>query len=379
MLRLLSLALVATGLGLLAASCAQGDDPAAPTEVSDAAAACVPSGIETCNGKDDNCDGRIDEGFDSDGDGVPSCAVGSTPADCDDHDALVHPGAAETCNGKDDTCDGVVDEGFDEDNDGFYACAHAGAGDAETIPVDCDDTVPQIHPGAAETCNGKDDDCNGKVDDRPASITGNLTAPPDAHWRTAGTALIANAGAPVQGWAQLTQANGGVGALWWDAAYTFDVFDMSATFWIESKADGADGMAFVWMDGRVPTALGYGSYYGAGSLPGYAVAIDTFQNPGDPPVPYLLVLDAGPVTPLGKYPIPNVRDAHNHLLRVTLDTGNKVSVWIDNVSYVSGLALPSAKPRVGQWGFTGGTGGSAEAHWVTDITMKFPGGQGCVP
>lgn len=34
--------------------------------------------------------------------------------DCDDTDAAVHPGAAELCNGLDDDCDGVVDEGFIE-------------------------------------------------------------------------------------------------------------------------------------------------------------------------------------------------------------------------------------------------------------------------
>lgn len=30
---------------------------------------------------------------------------------------------------------------------------------------DCDDTLEQVHPGAAEVCNILDDDCNGLVDD----------------------------------------------------------------------------------------------------------------------------------------------------------------------------------------------------------------------
>ncbi len=30
---------------------------------------------------------------------------------------------------------------------------------------DCNDLVPQIHPGGSETCNGEDDDCDGTVDD----------------------------------------------------------------------------------------------------------------------------------------------------------------------------------------------------------------------
>ncbi len=43
----------------------------------------------------------------------------------------------------------------DVDGDGYGACS------------DCDDTDPAIHPGAAESCNGRDDDCDGFTDDSP--------------------------------------------------------------------------------------------------------------------------------------------------------------------------------------------------------------------
>ncbi|HYS05151.1 MAG TPA: MopE-related protein [Candidatus Dormibacteraeota bacterium] len=54
--------------------------------------------------------GRYDPGTpaDADGDGYSVCA-----GDCDDANPAVHPGAAETCNGRDDNCDGHIDEGFD--------------------------------------------------------------------------------------------------------------------------------------------------------------------------------------------------------------------------------------------------------------------------
>ncbi|HYS03661.1 MAG TPA: MopE-related protein [Candidatus Dormibacteraeota bacterium] len=55
-----------------------------------------------------NTGGRYAVSLDGDGDGFSVCQ-----GDCDDNNPAVHPGAAESCDGTDNNCDGLIDEGFD--------------------------------------------------------------------------------------------------------------------------------------------------------------------------------------------------------------------------------------------------------------------------
>ncbi|TNF29397.1 MAG: hypothetical protein EP329_15865 [Deltaproteobacteria bacterium] len=79
---------------------------------------------EVCNGLDDDHDGATDEGFDVDEDGVTTCGpdgvAGNADDDCNDGDGRAYPGAAERCNGEDDDCDGapLAGETSDGDSDG---------------------------------------------------------------------------------------------------------------------------------------------------------------------------------------------------------------------------------------------------------------------
>ncbi|MFN3202856.1 MAG: MopE-related protein, partial [Bradymonadia bacterium] len=129
--------------------------------------------VETCNGLDDNCDGRADEGFNlgsACNEGVGQCAAAGTIVCSQDGNPICNaqPGepVAETCNGLDDNCDGRADEGFnlgDACNEGVGQCAAAG-----TIVCGQDGNATcNAQPGqpVAERCNGLDDNCNGQADE----------------------------------------------------------------------------------------------------------------------------------------------------------------------------------------------------------------------
>ncbi|MCB9761336.1 MAG: hypothetical protein H6739_15950 [Alphaproteobacteria bacterium] len=154
---------------------------------------------ESCDDVDNDCDGDTDEGVistwyaDADSDGYgssrysteactqPSGYVADS-ADCDDGEADINPAATEVCNGEDDDCDGLTD---DDDSsldtstgDTWYADADAdGYGDSAATTMacdqpasyvaddtDCDDTDLSVYPGAAEQCDGVDNDCDGSSD-----------------------------------------------------------------------------------------------------------------------------------------------------------------------------------------------------------------------
>jgi hypothetical protein len=127
---------------------------------------CTPGSTttEVCNGKDDDCNGAIDNGLtfktyylDADNDtygdadnSTFACAApegyvdNSSGFDCDDNAAAVNPGETEVCrDGIDNDCDNTTDDNCtvdnctDADGDGFFV------GDNCT-PQDCDDTDPDL-------------------------------------------------------------------------------------------------------------------------------------------------------------------------------------------------------------------------------------------
>lgn len=118
----------------------------------DGGGACVPT-IEICGDRiDQDCDGRDTGCGDNDGDGVMACRAGDdlTRCDCDDSRADVRPplgpgvpGAPELCDGRDNDCNGRVDESSEccdgcaslgADRDRADVCTEDGTCDCSTEP-----------------------------------------------------------------------------------------------------------------------------------------------------------------------------------------------------------------------------------------------------
>ncbi len=144
---------------------------------------------EDCNGLGEDADsastGRVDYFGDADDDGVGGTTstfacdapLGFVAAggDCDDRASDVYPGAPETCDGRDQDCDGVDDNDPTDGDEYFLDGDNDGDGDPATGVIacdnptgystsghDCDDADPALYAGAPEVCDdGVDDDCDG--------------------------------------------------------------------------------------------------------------------------------------------------------------------------------------------------------------------------
>lgn len=124
-------------------------------DCNDADPTIYPSRAESVDDKDNDCDGYIDEDTvisDDDGDGLTE-----QEGDCNDARPDVNPDALEQSDGQDNNCDGLIDEGtvsYDDDGDTFTE-----------IEGDCDDANALLYPAAPELTDDLDNDCDGLIDE----------------------------------------------------------------------------------------------------------------------------------------------------------------------------------------------------------------------
>ncbi len=195
------------------------DNNADPTDGCEQSCEVWPPVAEKCNGKDDDCDGMKDEGFDvltdPDNCGIcgKQCVYPNAAATCSAGNcqmgaclpnyfdinkqasdgceyACIKTGTVELCDNADNDCDGTVDNGFDKQNDvnncGFCGnkCSFANAPatcvagkctmgtcatgykDLNNDPTDgCEYHCPVWPTVATDGCDGVDNDCDGKIDE----------------------------------------------------------------------------------------------------------------------------------------------------------------------------------------------------------------------
>jgi hypothetical protein len=140
---------------------------------------------ESCNGKDDDCDGQIDEDFPTlgqpcnqqscQGAGQFVCNAAGTDVEC----TVTATGPSpEVCDGRDNDCDGLVDEPpgpGEPDMLGVGVVCGSDVGECKTGVSTCAGgkiVCNSVGP-TPEICDGKDNDCNGSIDD-------GLTVPGDS-------------------------------------------------------------------------------------------------------------------------------------------------------------------------------------------------------
>ncbi|MCB9642230.1 MAG: SH3 domain-containing protein [Myxococcales bacterium] len=138
----------------------------------------VKPGKESCNGKDDDCDSKVDEG--NPGGGGNCTDKGCTGAELCENGKIVcrttGGGSTETCDGIDNDCNGQIDDGVTRpcysgppNTNGVGRCK----GGTQSCTLGkwgaCTD---EILPGATEVCgNNTDDNCDGQVDEGCGTTT----------------------------------------------------------------------------------------------------------------------------------------------------------------------------------------------------------------
>jgi hypothetical protein len=150
-------------------------DGGPPTNPDGSLPMCTPTGPEVCNGKDDDCDFRADEDTTAPANScmlngvcagtLPICISGKFVCRYDTDWEM-----EETrCDGKDNDCDGKIDESFAalgmSCEVGVGACKVTGMRVCNAAGTNLVCEIAGAKDPGEEVCNGIDDDCDGSIDE----------------------------------------------------------------------------------------------------------------------------------------------------------------------------------------------------------------------
>ena len=150
-------------------------DAGSPDQFVEPDMGCTTPMAETCNERDDDCDGIVDEGFIA---GQP-CFAGIGPCEAEGVwectqsgvtrcNAVAREPTAEVCNNLDDDCDGSTDEDYDGVGDPCeFAEAECVSAGQIVCTADGNETYCNAEPIVIgdELCDERDNDCDGLVDE----------------------------------------------------------------------------------------------------------------------------------------------------------------------------------------------------------------------
>ncbi len=301
----------------------------------DADADTVPDGCDLCPGVDDT--------LDADSDGVPDCV--------------------DVCPGHDDN----LDSDGDGAADGCDACPFDAANDADGDGV-C---------GDVDQCEGHDDtiDCNANglpdvCEMASPSWAAAFDGGSDDPYQLNGSAEV------VDNAVRLTPASNGMnGTLMANWPNGSPVAEFTASFRVRiGSGSGADGLAFAMLS---RSDHGPGTLFGvSGPASGAPVVIqfDTHHNPeaGDPSNNFFGLRRNGAL--IATYsPTFDINDYQWRTAQVVL-AGGAVTMTItpDGGSpeiVFDAVSIPGFAPTPARFGFSGGTGGLHDEHWIDDVSI----------
>jgi len=154
-----------------------------------------------------------------------------------------------------------------------------------------------------------------------------------------------------------------------------DTFTLQMVFEVGTDDSGpADGMAMGWFDEESSAAGLFGRSLGYIGLLGYAVAIDTFQNPGEPsPNHVALVRTLGGAAEdfevIGETTdVPAFNRTGPHAVTLEFDMGS-AKVFVDGAMVLT-ATVADYQPFDATFGFTGANGDNVGNQDVLDVQMQ---------